>query len=647
MAQEGIQRPREEAGERGSADKRSEIDSELALAVRKDDYARAKTLLEAKANPKFFSLPEEPEPGEKPSSPLLIAVAQNNSKIVKLLIDHKADLYQLGKHDDDALFTAITSQKPLMVDTLLDLGVRVNRNVNQWTPLTWAAYQLVAATSDSAKNIANQIIVKLIRVGAKVDYSHDRIRYLYPASKYHPYIANLLLDSAIRDRWLNLAVKLIENKADYRVKPREDAGDSDLGRFVSFLIKENKIARFWEATRHANPEVRKLFQDAICKDGGAIRSAAKHGQANLVDALIKANADPSAKTRFEDETPLLFAVKNGHTDTVRVLLEHNANLERHLSSRDFLYVAAMAGHVDIMKLLLKKNPSFHYPIMLYDCLSQAVEYGHDEAARLLLQTLAAMHPSYPAPAQLSEEYDKALLQGHMPIVDALIQTNINFNRGEEPPLIWQAGQIQRQLARIEQLVEKKVDLANQGKPLVQMIKHGGHAVVIEKLLEHKANINECDSDGSSLLIVAAKYNRLNIVKLLLDKKADINQVNKENQNAWMCALNNPRIKRLLEMHGAKPFLAALCPRAGAGSTLKELEQKSSIFEPKVLKFALKFAGVGGSKGTAIDFSFWSKDPSPSSSSSSSSSPVIPQPHGDAESESLAPEEPSSAARTGI
>ncbi len=48
---------------------------------------------------------------------------------------------------------------------------------------------------------------------------------------------------------------------------------------------------------------------------------------------------------------------------------------------------------------------------------------------------------------------------------------------------------------------------------------------VKNLLERKANVNAVEEDGNTPLIFAADYQRLNIIKMLLEYKADVNHIN--------------------------------------------------------------------------------------------------------------------------
>lgn len=81
------------------------------------------------------------------------------------------------------------------------------------------------------------------------------------------------------------------------------------------------------------------------------------------------------------------------------------------------------------------------------------------------------------------------------------------------------------------------------KPFKMAIKFGVEAAVKFEL--SKGNfLNSCDEDGNTPLILAVKYKRANVIKLLLELGANVNIKNKEGQTAYylanqLCSKDNP------------------------------------------------------------------------------------------------------------
>jgi ankyrin repeat protein len=55
-------------------------------------------------------------------------------------------------------------------------------------------------------------------------------------------------------------------------------------------------------------------------------------------------------------TPLHYASEDGHTDVVKLLLEHNANIDTaNKCGKQAIHYASKYGHTDVVKLLLEHN----------------------------------------------------------------------------------------------------------------------------------------------------------------------------------------------------------------------------------------------------------------------------------------------------
>ncbi|MBO7537308.1 MAG: ankyrin repeat domain-containing protein [Alphaproteobacteria bacterium] len=80
--------------------------------------------------------------------------------------------------------------------------------------------------------------------------------------------------------------------------------------------------------------------------------AAENGFTNIVDLLLKNNANPNRRD-LRDNTALIYASENGHVDIVKLLLENGADPDKkNRAGLTALMYAVRNGHVNIAKILL-------------------------------------------------------------------------------------------------------------------------------------------------------------------------------------------------------------------------------------------------------------------------------------------------------
>ncbi len=90
-------------------------------------------------------------------------------------------------------------------------------------------------------------------------------------------------------------------------------------------------------------------------DAGALLNAVENGDENAVECLLKAGTESNV-CDGEGKTSLILAIEHGHTQIVRMLLDHNADIKFYKYegvTRNPLIIAAKKGSVDIVKLLVQ------------------------------------------------------------------------------------------------------------------------------------------------------------------------------------------------------------------------------------------------------------------------------------------------------
>ena len=207
------------------------------------------------------------------------------------------------------------------------------------------------------------------------------------------------------------------------------------------------------------------------------------------------------------QTPLSWAVENGHEGIIKLLLERkdvNPNIPDTTAGRTPLSWAAVKGYEGIVKLLLgRKDVNPDTPDTEYGRtpLSWAAGNGHDRIAKLLLGR-KDVNPDTPDTKNGLTPLSWAAYMGNEGIMKLLLgQKDVNPNTQDtvngQTPLSWAAG--------------------------------NGHEGIVKLLLGQKdVNPNTPNRYGRTPLSLAAEAGYEEIVKLLLGRK----EVNPDTPDKW-------------------------------------------------------------------------------------------------------------------
>ena len=86
--------------------------------------------------------------------------------------------------------------------------------------------------------------------------------------------------------------------------------------------------------------------------------SAEFGRYDIAVLLLKYGAN--VNERYMSWTPLINAIVEGHTEIVKLLLEHGADVNFGIPSRNKypLFTASLVGNIDIIKLLVDHGAKF-------------------------------------------------------------------------------------------------------------------------------------------------------------------------------------------------------------------------------------------------------------------------------------------------
>jgi ankyrin repeat protein len=322
------------------------------------------------------------------------------------------------------------------------------------------------------------------------------------------------------------------------------------------------------------------------------------GHTDVVRLLLEHGADPNETRTDDGATPLWDASSNGHFDAVKLLLKGgaDANKPRSADGTTPLFVATWQKHPDVVKLLLDRgaNPNKAEIIDGRTPLWQASRMGHDEVVKLLLDSGADPNkgnnngdtPLWQASRKEHDEVVKLLL-------DSGADPNKGNNNGDTP--LWQAIRKEHDEV-VKLLLDRGADpnMARNGWTPLYMASLREHTDVVMLLLDHGADPNKARTDnGWTPLLIASENGYNDITEMLLDHGADPNKASTDNGWTPLLIASENGYNDITEMlldHGADPNKAS----TDGGETPLYLASKN--VHPKIVLMLMENGARVDAKG---------------------------------------------------
>lgn len=287
-----------------------------------------------------------------------------------------------------------------------------------------------------------------------------------------------------------------------------------------------------------------------CRDGKLrtpLHSAATFNHGRIVELLLDSGADPEALD-INGMPPFLMAVTHGSLDAVKMLLERGANIKAtDASLSSALHLAISYRKPEIVKLLLQMDKEhtllqmkdnylkniFHLAAGLetseiLEIILGAVkvcESARDIRERLPLH-IAAEAGSLDCVLTLSKQ---CRFSSHLNERDehAMTPLHLAANNGHEKTC--------------ELLIAKGADVAIKEKTnstALHLAAKAGSLRTVRALLSCllPSTMDERDNDQNTPLHIACRYNRVDVVRFLLDKGADVTARNARNMTCLDIAI---------------------------------------------------------------------------------------------------------------
>ncbi|KAK4467524.1 hypothetical protein MN116_008911 [Schistosoma mekongi] len=520
-------------------------------------------------------------------SSLILACLNGDDDAAKLLVlSGECDVNEVTPDGETPLTCAISSNAVRIVELLLKLGADPNfrGKKSECTPLMESA--IVGYTD---------IVKLLLEHGACVDHksSTGNTALHYAAASGHLKCICLLLqyDSSLEvqndtghtplmeatsNGHVDAARCLIKHgcninthSAEFKESALTLASYKGHTEIVRFLLTagadhehrtDEMHTALMEAAMEGHVEVARLLlahganvnipQDSF---ESPLTLAACGGHTELAHLLIGYGADVE-EVNDEGYTPLMEAAREGHEETVALLLAVGAdvNAKTEETQETALTLAACGGFIEVCEMLL--NAGADIEVGGVGCstpLMEAAQEGHLELVRRLLERGAAVNA-------VTTNGDTALHyaaeNGHVKVCEKLLDWGAVFGavtEGGRTPLMKasRTGHLEVVQLFLERGVAIDQPTSQNDANALSLACSGGHAKMVEFLLQHGADPQYQLRDGSTMLIEAARSGNPAVLKLILDYPKCLSQSSAILPDASV----QPVVNTLNQHHFQHPF----------------------------------------------------------------------------------------------
>ena len=357
------------------------------------------------------------------------------------------------------------------IELVLNDGVDINiPALCNRTPLLWASL-----------SSSSMLIKTLIDLGADVNAQRtdDEVAPLFLAACWNNYMATHLL---------------LEHGAHANVQ------DSDGWSPLHVSVEKGFF------------EVSQLLIEVGCntnlrsKNGRTpLHCAVANSHVNAVKLLLNNNTDANIQDA-EGDTPLHLSVHRGNFEISQLLIEVGCNINlRNKSHQTPLYIAVKNGHERLIRLLLDCNADVSMGYKQNTCDRIYLVRGKDRGKPSWHYVLVERH--------LLGLFLKRTSGGSIDVAD--FGTVLKSGRGKDPP-----ESIREQIRGIAKVESKEIP----GETLLHAASRNNNAEIIELLVKYGAwDVNARDAEGFAPLHIAAIHGNMQVVKKLVDLKADVSQ----------------------------------------------------------------------------------------------------------------------------
>ncbi|KAI8493607.1 hypothetical protein Bbelb_285280 [Branchiostoma belcheri] len=295
----------------------------------------------------------------------------------------------------------------------------------------------------------------------------------------------------------------------------------------------------WDAVRGGHPNIVKLLLQKGAKTGGTLLLAAQIGNnADIVSILIQAGA----KLNMVDprgRTPLWWAANGGDVPVVKVLTKAGSDLNKADDEGTTpLLVAAENGHAEVVSILAQARADLNKADGEGRTpLFVAAWRDHREVVSVLTQAGADLNM---ADHKGKTPMYMAAKSRHAEVVSILIQAGADLDKAdnERRTPLWEAAQ-RGNTPIVKILTQAGADLNmadHKARTPLSVAAEIGHARVVSILTQAGADLNKADVKQKTPLWIAAHRGHMIVVKALIEAGADVSIQDKTGKTPYQAAV---------------------------------------------------------------------------------------------------------------